>query len=204
MAKENLKPEQIKNIQAEDGDTVTTNEAVFFWKPPSWGNQWTECHFVVETIISIQKIRINANDVHTFENVEYIKYNCGEQYMMASKARLFDDKETLKKIMDSTDPREHKALGRKVKGFDEKIWNEKCMPIVIEGNMAKFSQNLSFKQKLLGTGNKQLVEASKIDRIWGIGFSPKEAPFSDKTKWGKNLLGKCLMKVRENLVNQEK
>ena len=44
-----------------------------------------------------------------------VKYNCAEQYMMASKTKIFKDEEALKKIMASSDPREQKALGRKVK-----------------------------------------------------------------------------------------
>lgn len=27
-------------------------------------------------------------------------------------------------MLETTDPKEHKALGRKVKNFDDKIWNE--------------------------------------------------------------------------------
>ena len=44
-----------------------------------------------------------------------------------------------------------------------------------------------------------LVEASPYDRIWGIGYSVSNAVKVDKIKWGQNLLGKCLMKVRETL-----
>ncbi|CAF1199266.1 unnamed protein product [Didymodactylos carnosus] len=33
---------------------------------------------------------------------------------------------------------------------------------------------------LLGTGNRKLVEASPMDRIWGIGFSAKDATDNQK------------------------
>ncbi len=48
--------------------------------------------------------------------------------MMVQKARCFGDEEIAKLMLETTDPKEHKALGRKVKGFDDKVWNEcKCL-----------------------------------------------------------------------------
>lgn len=44
--------------------------------------------------------------------------------MMASKARLFGDEETLNRILKATDPKTAKALGRKVKNFGETVWKE--------------------------------------------------------------------------------
>lgn len=60
---------------------------------------------------------------------------------------------------------------------------------------AKFSQNSKLKDFLLGTGNSEIVEASPVDNIWGIGFSSYKA-MENTDKWGQNLLGKTLMKVR--------
>ena len=51
--------------------------------------------------------------------IDNIVYNCNEQYMMAEKARLFGDEHALNKIMESTDPKEQKAWGRKVKKFEQ-------------------------------------------------------------------------------------
>ena len=50
---------------------------------------------------------------------------------------LFADEEMAGKIMASDDPRQQKALGRKVRNFDQKIWGAKCKDIVKRGNMAK-------------------------------------------------------------------
>lgn len=51
-------------------------------------------------------------------------YPTAEHWMMASKARLFGDEETLNRILKATDPKTAKALGRKVKNFGETVWKE--------------------------------------------------------------------------------
>ena len=65
----------------------------------------------------------------------------------------------------------------------------------------KFRQNEERKEKLLGTGNREIVEASPRDRIWGIGFGEKRALESEgvKRRWGLNLLGKALVEARRTL-----
>jgi ribA/ribD-fused uncharacterized protein len=128
-------------------------------------------------------------------------YTCAEQYMMAEKCRLFLDKSTknesvLMHIMDTDDPKIMKKLGRKVIGFDPKIWKTKREKIVYDGNLDKFMQNPKLEEILMSTKDKILVEASPYDRIWGIGFSEKNAS-KHKSEWGENLLGKALMDVRE-------
>lgn len=37
----------------------------------------------------------------------------------------YNEQEIAKKMMETTIPKEHKALGRKAKGFDGKKWNER-------------------------------------------------------------------------------
>jgi ribA/ribD-fused uncharacterized protein len=147
----------------------------FFWKSPSVFSQWTTSYFVIDDI----------------------KYNCAEQYMMAEKARLFNDNQTLQQILNETNPSRQKNLGRKVKNFDPKIWNQNSMDIVIKGNLNKFKQNPEMLKKLLETDDKILAEASPYDNIWGIGMLKTHKDILDKSKWGKNQLGKALMIVRE-------
>ena len=130
--------------------------------------------------------------------VDGIQYHTTEQFMMASKARLFGDKDTLAEIMSATTPFEYKKLGRKVKGFEASIWDEKKLDIVVEGNKAKFGQNPDLKDFLLGTGDAVLVEASPFDKIWGIGMDRETALNSRVEDWnGENLLGCALMEVRD-------
>ena len=46
-----------------------------------------------------------------------------EQFMMYRKARFFEDKEAVTAIMNSSDPKTIKQLGRKVRNFNQKQWD---------------------------------------------------------------------------------
>lgn len=129
-----------------------------------------------------------------------LQWNTCEQYMMASKAIVFDDKEMYLKIRNSSDPASQKAYGRAVKGYDDKVWNKERLDFVFAANMFKFAQNEKMKKLILSTKGKVLVEASPKDKIWGIGLDRYDAIRTPESKWpGKNYLGKVLMLVRECL-----
>ena len=134
--------------------------------------------------------------------VEDTIYNTAEHWMMASKARLFNDIEILAKILVSKHPMEAKTLGRKVKGFDPLLWNKNKYNIVKNGNSHKFSQHEDLKQFLVQTENRILVEASPLDSVWGIGMDQHNENAYNPNYWkGENLLGFALMEVRDMLKN---
>ena len=137
--------------------------------------------------------KFRDNDGHVFCN--------SEQYFMYHKCLTFDsdNKDLLKKILSSKSATSIKNYGRQVKNFDDEIWKNKRYNIMLNGLMLKFGQNTDLKNKLLETNNKTLYEASKYDKIWGIGFYAKDAINCDKKLYGQNLLGKCLMEIRSNL-----
>ena len=47
--------------------------------------------------------------------------------------------EMAKEILESHDPKEQKAMGRRVKNFDPEVWDKECRGIVKKGNEAKVS-----------------------------------------------------------------
>ncbi|KAF2016183.1 DUF1768-domain-containing protein [Aaosphaeria arxii CBS 175.79] len=137
--------------------------------------------------------------------VDGATYATAEMWMMVGKARLFGDEDIARQILSTTDPKLHRALGRQVERFDEKVWNKEKYRIVVEGNYLKFTKSKDadeLRKMLLATGDRELVEASPRDRIWGIGFGEKNAG-KNRYRWGLNLLGKALMDVRKRLREED-
>ncbi len=125
------------------------------------------------------------------------RYATAEHFMMARKAELFGDLECREKILQADDPGKAKALGRRVRGFDEQRWLDHRWQIVVAANHMKFGQNDELGAFLLATGNRVLVEASPVDSIWGIGLAADAPEASNPFVWrGLNLLGFALMEVR--------
>jgi len=132
--------------------------------------------------------------------VDGVEFNTAEQWMMAQKALLFDNQEIYQQILISTKPGKIKELGRQVKSFNQKVWEEKRFDIVVKGNFYKFSQNSTLQIFLKNTKDRVIVEASPVDTIWGIGLSQNNENATNPYKWkGQNLLGYALMEVRDLL-----
>ncbi|ELU8148905.1 NADAR family protein [Listeria monocytogenes] len=132
--------------------------------------------------------------------VDGVEYNCAEQFMMAEKAKLFNDMEMREKILAAKHPKQAKNFGRLIRGFQEDIWLKNRFNIVMRANLAKFSQNEELKKFLMQTKNRILVEASPVDKIWGIGMAADNKKVENPLYWkGLNLLGFALMAVRDEL-----
>lgn len=177
--------DKIKEIARRNPDTPI----IYFWghtpnpkkMTTACFSQWYDCWF----------------------EVDGVQYHTTEQYMMAGKARLFGDEEVFNEIMAADSPFDYKKLGRKIRGFNDVVWNAHKYDIVVEGNKAKFSQNPDLREFLLSTGNAIIAEASPYDTIWGIGLGRDEAMKGTVGQWkGENLLGCALMDVRDWLRNQ--
>lgn len=155
-----------------------TDKHIFFWG--EWPSNWFKCHFTV--------------DGREFFN--------SEQYFMWVKAITFGDTEIAEEILvKGKNPKVAKVLGRKVKNYDDKVWNEKRYQVMVDANMHKFSQNKDLKELLLNKEleGKHFCEASPLDTVWGLGVGESEA-LDDQSNWkGQNLLGKVLDEVREKL-----
>lgn len=156
-----------------DGDDF---EYEFFWRGPF--SQWAKQGFTVDGI----------------------HYKTAEHWMMAEKARMFKDYKACDNIIKSVQPYEAKALGRKIRNFNEEKWVNERYGVVYAGNEHKFTQNEEYKELLLSTGNKIMVEASPADKIWGIGLDETNPLSLKPLKWrGLNLLGFILTDLKNNL-----
>jgi ribA/ribD-fused uncharacterized protein len=133
-------------------------------------------------------------------NVGDTRYATAEHWMMAEKARLFNDATAIEKILACRTPAEAKKLGRTVQHFNPVTWDTHKYAIVKMGTFHKFSQHPTLKEYLLSTREKVLVEASPDDNVWGIGMAKSHADIENPTRWqGLNLLGFALMEVRDAL-----
>ena len=129
-------------------------------------------------------------------------YPTAEHWMMAEKARLFGDDKVRKEILAVHGPADAKAKGRQVKGFSDAVWDARRREIVVEGNLHKFSRHPALCEYLLEeTAGQVLVEASPMDRVWGIGLAQDDPRATKPAQWrGENLLGFALMEARARLA----
>ena len=130
--------------------------------------------------------------------IDGIRYNCMEQYFMYQKALLFNDQEAANLIFRTRDPFKQKILGRKVKNFEKRVWDQHVPKILWEGLLAKFKQNSTCSKFLKNTQNRQLYEAN--DPIYGVGINLFDSKIWDeRSHRGQNLMGICLQRVRAYL-----
>ncbi len=109
---------------------------------------------------------------------------------MNEKAMLFKDLPSSTKIMQCTNPQLMENIGRNISGFVKNTWVDKLEEIFDKCLLAKFSQNPTLADFLLGTGDKTIADESSSDYICGIGRYLYDPNILDqKDKWGKNLLG---------------
>ncbi|MER7007207.1 NADAR family protein [Dactylosporangium sp. NPDC000555] len=133
--------------------------------------------------------------------VDGVRFPSAEHYMMWRKAKLFGDDAIATRVLDVSHPNEAKTLGRRIAGFDEEAWARERFGIVVAGSIAKFAAHDDLRAFLLGTGDRVLVEASPLDRVWGIGLAAGDASADEPARWrGLNLLGFALMHARFELA----
>jgi ribA/ribD-fused uncharacterized protein len=110
-----------------------------------------------------------------------------EHYFQAAKFQ--NNPEYQEKIRRAASPAAAKKLGASKTVPIRSNWDTFRIEVMRKAIEAKFSQNEDLMEKLLETGNRNLVEASPTDTFWGIG----------KSKKGQNMLGKLLMELRSKL-----
>lgn len=109
-----------------------------------------------------------------------------EHYFQAQK---FEDEAYQKQIRSERSPMIAARLGRSRKVKIRRDWESIKVAVMRAAVMAKFSQYEELKTLLLSTGDAKLVEHTENDSYWGDGGDGS----------GKNMLGRLLMEVREQL-----
>ena len=161
---------------------------IFFWSQKEKSDTVTKAYF--------------SQWYHSPFTYEGILFQTAEHFMMAEKAKLFNDEKVYLEIIQSTEPGKAKHLGRTIENFNEELWKQHRFDIVKKANILKFNQNPELKEFLLTTSNRVLVEASPRDKIWGIGLDENDINIENPYHWkGLNLLGFALMAARKELKN---
>lgn len=107
-----------------------------------------------------------------------------EHYYQAKKSKD-KSKAALETFAKYTTPGKAKRAGQRIDLRED--WEDVKINVMLDALRYKFNQNEDLKKKLLDTENEVLHEDSPMDFIWGWQNN------------GKDLLGKCLMKVRGEL-----
>lgn len=166
----------------ERNDVITEGGVTLFWG--GWASQWYPSFF----------------------RLDGLEFNCAEQFMMWSKAKLFGDALSMDKIMKAKWPKAQKQLGREAGPWNP-AWDEPMGSrlVVLRGCMAKFQQNPDLWRQLAATGDSIIGEASPYDKIWGIGMGKDDSQARNPERWtGKNYLGQALMLARTLIKDYER
>lgn len=106
----------------------------------------------------------------------------------------------LARILASSDPKEQKFLGSAkgpITGYDETVWDAARVPCVVGGTIARMEADPKARRTLLETGDRQPVEGSPYDQVWGVGLKWDDPRIEDPANWrGLNLLGEVHAQVR--------
>jgi ribA/ribD-fused uncharacterized protein len=140
------------------------------------------------------KYRFLSNFYPSPITIDEINFYSVEQYYVYNKTL---DPELRKKVLEIHDSGKVKKFGREIKLRED--WHDIKISVMEKGIREKFSQNEDLKKKLLDTMGFELEECNKWgDSFWGISYNSKKG----RKLGGFNILGKLLMKIREELSNQ--
>ena len=109
-----------------------------------------------------------------------------EHYFQAQK---FRDSARQEAIRRAKSPMIAKRMGNSRKMKLRRDWESVKVEVMRRAVRAKFAQDPHLRQILLGTDDEELVEHTSRDAYWGDGGDGS----------GRNMLGRILMQVREEL-----
>lgn len=137
------------------------------------------------------KFALFSNFAYSPVEIGGLIYSTNEHYFQSSKF-VDTDPEYAEKVRLAKTPHESKNLGKSKAHRIHPHWggmDGESIRVMRRVLFCKALQNREFYNLLLSTGDAKIIEASPWDKFWGEG--------SDKT--GKNMLGKLLEELRDNL-----
>jgi len=129
-----------------------------------------------------------------------IKCLFSEKAIMLCKAAIMGDSDSYRRIVAADTPFEAKQLGKSVDNWDDAQWQHVLCSVAFDVVWQKFSKTPALQSTLLATGNSLIAEATRADRVWGIGLDKGSPEIQKPSQWrGANILGWALMEVRAEL-----
>ena len=113
-------------------------------------------------------------------------WKTSEHYFQAMK---FEGTEYADKVREARSPKDAAAFGRRRDFPLRKDWEQVKDDVMRKAVLKKFQTHEDIRELLLSTDDEELVEKTTGDYYWGCGTNGT----------GKNMLGKILMEVREQL-----
>ncbi len=105
------------------------------------------------------------------------------------QAQKFQDSKHQSEIRKEKSPMQAARMGRDRKRPLRKDWESIKVSVMREAVLAKFTQYKELRDLLISTGNAKIIEHTTNDAYWGDGGDGS----------GKNMLGRILMELRDNL-----
>lgn len=124
--------------------------------------------------------------------IDGLTYQTTEHYFQAMKF-FGSDSDYFKTVRQAQGPKKAKSLGASRQHPIRADWDSARDDVMYRAVHAKFSQHPELRAILVGTGKAYIAEHTARDRYWGDG--------GDGT--GRNQLGKTLMRVRAELMQEE-
>ena len=163
------------NLSLEHSKTVVLDTGIAFQLHASFLSSMYPCDF-------------------TYDNK---KYSSVEQAFAHAAALSTNNQVAAAQIMHTQDPYKVKAMTKRMKLGES--WAKASDRIILDIITAKFTQNPHLTQKLRDTGNANLYEAT-VDRRYGCGYTLRDRDKIGPTAPGRNLMGKLLEKVRDEIL----
>jgi ribA/ribD-fused uncharacterized protein len=109
-------------------------------------------------------------------------------------ALKFEDPDYQEKIRKAPHPKKAKALGRSRLKRIRKDWKDVRVTVMTRAVYTKCRTHQDVAEKLLETGDNDIIENNAYDYYWGCG----------RDRRGENWYGKVLMNVRNKLREEQK
>lgn len=135
-------------------------------------------------------------EYYMFSNFASFAVKYGDRIWMTSEhayqAAKFEEKDIIDLIHTSLSAHNSKKIAKEYKDKIKANWDEIKISVMEDIVRAKIATHPYIREKLLGTGDREIIEDSHQDSFWGRGADFK----------GRNELGKVWMKIRKELQNK--